>query len=120
MYLTALAHDGCVCILQVRVTVDDVNDNPPRFALPELAVRVLEDVPPGSVIAVVQASDPDLSLGGEVRYSLRHPDEDPDVEQLWFRIDPITGTVRTLRELDYEERQVTHTPQHSGSCSLVI
>ena len=100
------------------MTVDDVNDNAPRFALPELAVRVLEDVPAGSVIAVVQAADPDLALGGEVRYSLRHPDEDPDSEQLWFRIDPVTGTVRTLRGLDYEERQVTATFNNNNSGSI--
>lgn len=100
---------------QVRVTVDDVNDNPPRFALPELAVHVLEDVPAGSVIAVVQASDPDLGVGGEVRYSLAQPEEEADAEadaeagpgSAYFRIDALTGTVRTLRELDYEERQVS-------------
>ncbi|KAK3921990.1 Fat-like cadherin-related tumor suppressor-like protein [Frankliniella fusca] len=95
---------------QVRVTVDDINDNPPRFALPELSVRVLEDVPAGSVIAVVQASDLDLGLGGEVRYSLTRADEDSsslDAERdPFFRIDALTGSVRTLRDLDYEERQV--------------
>lgn len=97
------------------MTVDDINDNPPRFALPELSVRVLEDVPAGSVIAVVQATDPDLALGGEVRYSLKHPDDDDTLDALpnhgaFFRIDALTGTVRTLRELDYEERQVSLPP----------
>ncbi|XP_052121154.1 fat-like cadherin-related tumor suppressor homolog isoform X3 [Frankliniella occidentalis] len=93
---------------QVRVTVDDINDNPPRFALPDLSVRVLEDIPAGSVIAVVQASDLDLGLGGEVRYSLTQADDDSqDAEKgAFFRIDALTGTVRTLKDLDYEERQV--------------
>ncbi|KAL0273341.1 UNVERIFIED_CONTAM: hypothetical protein PYX00_006035 [Menopon gallinae] len=86
----------------VRVQIDDVNDNPPSFALAMHFVRVREDVPVGSVVAVVGASDPDLGEGGEVRYSLAG---ESDVDGL-FTIDKQSGTIRTAKELDFEDRQV--------------
>ncbi|KAH9632152.1 hypothetical protein HF086_006586 [Spodoptera exigua] len=60
----------------VRVAVDDVNDNAPRFALPTYSARVREDVPVGTLVAVVEAFDPDLDAGGIVTYSL--PDQAAD------------------------------------------
>lgn len=85
----------------VRVTVDDINDNAPAFALSDYTVRVREDVPRGTVVIVVAASDADAAAaGGEVVYSLS---DDSDSA---FRIDRHSGTVRTTRALDFEERQV--------------
>ncbi|KAJ8866048.1 hypothetical protein PR048_033572 [Dryococelus australis] len=86
----------------VRVTVDDVNDNAPSFPLPSYTVRVREDVPPGSVVAIVSATDPDLGSDGEVWYSSA-PGGDGDGV---FVVDRLSGTVRTSGPLDFEERQV--------------
>ncbi|XP_068628013.1 fat-like cadherin-related tumor suppressor homolog [Battus philenor] len=86
----------------VRVAVDDVNDNAPRFALPSYSARVREDVPLGTPVAVLEAFDPDLGAGGVVTYSL--PDQPPD--DVVFTIDSTSGTVRTAKLLDYEEKQV--------------
>lgn len=84
----------------VRVTVDDINDNAPQFSLSDYTVRVREDVPKGTVVAVVTASDPDTAGGGEILYSLS---DDSDSA---FRIDKYSGTVRTTKALDFEARQV--------------
>nr|XP_034825226.1 fat-like cadherin-related tumor suppressor homolog [Maniola hyperantus] len=86
----------------VRVAVDDVNDNAPRFALPAYSARVREDVPAGTLVAVLEAFDPDLGAGGVVTYSL--PDQ--PAEDAAFTVDATSGTLRTARRLDYEERQV--------------
>lgn len=86
----------------VRVAVDDVNDNAPRFALGTYSARVREDVPAGTLVAVVDAFDPDLGAGGRVSYSL--PDQAPD-DQV-FTVDSTSGTLRTAKLLDFEERQV--------------
>ncbi|XP_075972507.1 FAT atypical cadherin kugelei isoform X2 [Anticarsia gemmatalis] len=86
----------------VRVAVDDVNDNAPRFALATYSARVREDVPAGTLVAVVDAFDPDLGAGGRVSYSL--PDQGPD--DLVFTVDSTSGTLRTAKLLDFEERQV--------------
>ncbi|XP_045763036.1 fat-like cadherin-related tumor suppressor homolog isoform X2 [Maniola jurtina] len=86
----------------VRVAVDDVNDNAPRFALPAYSARVREDVPLGTLVAVLEAFDPDLGAGGVVTYSL--PDQ--PAEDAVFTVDATSGTLRTARRLDYEDRQV--------------
>ncbi|CAK1577864.1 unnamed protein product [Parnassius mnemosyne] len=86
----------------VRVAVDDVNDNVPRFALSSYSARVREDVPIGTPVAVLEAFDPDLGAGGVVTYSL--PDQSPD--DIIFTVDSTSGTIRTAKLLDYEEKQV--------------
>ncbi|CAH1634963.1 unnamed protein product [Spodoptera littoralis] len=104
----------------VRVAVDDVNDNAPRFALATYGARAREDVPVGTLVAVVEAFDPDLGAGGTVTYSL--PDQAAD--DVVFTIDTTSGTLRTAKLLDFEERQVVdvdenaHAPQFSDHAVL--
>lgn len=88
----------------VRVFIDDVNDNAPSFPLQSYSVKVREDTPVGSLVAILDATDPDLGQGGEIRYSILGESEVDSP----FVIDRLTGTVRTVKPLDYEERQV-HT-----------
>ena len=88
----------------VRVTIDDVNDNAPQFALPNMTtVKIREDVPIGTVVAVLTATDPDLGRGGQIVYSIVG-----DLSDKIFRVDRTTGTIRTAERLDFEQRQV-HT-----------
>lgn len=88
----------------VRISVEDVNDNAPNFSLPLYTVRAREDIPVGTVVAILTATDPDLGDGGKIGYSMS---SESDTESL-FSIDASTGTVRLVRSLDFEERQV-HT-----------
>jgi len=100
----------------VRVLVDDANDNAPEFLVQNYTVKALEDLPVGSVVAIVTAVDPDLDAGGRVEYSLEPADQPPSSsserqpdeheQRMMFEIDPVSGTVRTLAELDFERRQV--------------
>lgn len=85
----------------VRISIDDINDNAPKFSLPNYSVKIREDIPKGTVVAVVTASDPDLGPDGEVVYSLEDSDSDGT-----FKIDRLSGTIRTTKPLDFEERQV--------------
>lgn len=85
----------------VRVTIDDINDNTPRFSLPTFNVKVREDVPLGTVVAIVNAVDPDLGSGGEIQYSIIDEEYLDDI----FKIDSLSGTIRTSKLLDFEERQ---------------
>ncbi|XP_048512093.1 fat-like cadherin-related tumor suppressor homolog isoform X4 [Athalia rosae] len=87
----------------VRVTVDDVNDNAPKFALPSYTVKIREDVPVWSVVAVVTATDPDEGPGGVVEYFLGDAILDGEG---FFKVDRVSGTIRTAQPLDFEERQV--------------
>ncbi|NXW75241.1 PCDGH protein, partial [Hirundo rustica] len=54
---------------RIRVTVVDVNDNAPVFSQAEYTVRVPEDVPVGSVLVTVTATDDDEGLNGKIKYS---------------------------------------------------
>nr|XP_023018375.1 fat-like cadherin-related tumor suppressor homolog [Leptinotarsa decemlineata] len=85
----------------VRISIDDINDNAPKFSLPNYVVKVREDLPKGTVVAIVMASDPDWGPEGEVYYFLENNDGD-DI----FTIDEISGSIRTTKALDFEERQV--------------
>src|SRR6185437_9743375 len=58
----------------VRIVVDDENDNAPQFTSQSHMVRIREDVPVGTIVANLHATDPDLHLGGDIWYSLvSHP-----------------------------------------------
>ncbi|NXY00180.1 PCDG4 protein, partial [Centropus bengalensis] len=54
---------------RVRVVVQDANDNAPVFSQEEYTVRVAEDVPVGSTLVTLTASDSDEGTNGHVRYS---------------------------------------------------
>uniref|UniRef100_A0A224X4K1 Putative cadherin egf lag seven-pass g-type receptor n=1 Tax=Panstrongylus lignarius TaxID=156445 RepID=A0A224X4K1_9HEMI len=82
----------------VKIYVDDVNDNAPKFSGDKFKISIPEDIPVGTVVAIISATDPDLDEGGKITYSLL---DDSDT----FEIDPLTGTVRTSKFLDYEQRQ---------------
>uniref|UniRef100_T1HLW9 Cadherin domain-containing protein n=1 Tax=Rhodnius prolixus TaxID=13249 RepID=T1HLW9_RHOPR len=78
----------------IKIYVDDVNDNAPKFSGDKFKISIPEDIPVGTVIAI-SAPDPDLDEGGKITYSLL---DDSDT----FEIDPLTGTVCTAKVLDYE------------------
>uniref|UniRef100_A0A667XBS0 Cadherin domain-containing protein n=1 Tax=Myripristis murdjan TaxID=586833 RepID=A0A667XBS0_9TELE len=59
-------------VTTLSIIVDDVNDCAPAFIPSSYSAKVLEDLPPGAVITWVQAQDPDLGTGGQVRYSLKN------------------------------------------------
>lgn len=107
----------------VRIRIDDINDNPPTFSLNDYTVRIREDVPRGTVVAVVTASDLDTGPGGEIVYSLS------DDSESTFKIDKYSGTIRTTKFLDFEERQVHSlivraidrgTPSLSAETSVIV
>lgn len=57
-------------VTTLNIIVEDVNDCAPAFIPRCYSARVLEDLPPGAVITWIQAQDPDVGPGGQVRYSL--------------------------------------------------
>ncbi|XP_059716520.1 protocadherin gamma-A5-like [Haemorhous mexicanus] len=85
---------------RIRVTVVDANDNAPVFSQAEYTVRVPEDVPVGSVLVNVTASDADEGPNGLMKYSIQKIKE--KASQI-FRLDGDTGAITLLRSLDFEE-----------------
>ncbi|NXJ24509.1 PCDG7 protein, partial [Dicrurus megarhynchus] len=85
---------------RIRVTVLDANDNAPVFSQAEYTVRVPEDVPVGSVLVTVTATDADKGSNGHVKYNFHRIS---DRASGLFHLQSETGEI-TLRDyLDFEE-----------------
>ncbi|XP_066128859.1 protocadherin gamma-A10 isoform X9 [Saccopteryx bilineata] len=85
----------------ISVTVFDANDNAPVFTLPEYRVSVPENLPVGTQLLTVSATDRDEGVNGEVTYSFRKL---PDTQLLKFQLNKNTGEIKISENLDYEER----------------
>nr|XP_021409798.1 protocadherin gamma-A7-like [Lonchura striata domestica] len=85
---------------RIRVTVLDANDNAPVFSQAEYTVRVPEDVPVGSVLVTVTATDADEGLNGHMQYSFKKITE--KASQI-FQLDLDTGAIALTRNLDFED-----------------
>ncbi|XP_008066005.1 protocadherin Fat 2 [Carlito syrichta] len=85
-------------VTDLIIMLEDVNDNAPQCITELSRLKVPEDLPPGTILTFLDASDPDLGPGGEVRYVLLD-----DVHGT-FRVDLVTGALSLERELDFETR----------------
>ncbi|XP_040429030.1 protocadherin gamma-A10-like [Cygnus olor] len=83
----------------IRVSVLDANDNAPVFSQAVYAVRVPEDVPVGSTLLTLTATDADEGLNGEFKYSMT---KFTAVNTEKFYMDPETGSIRLVKSLDFE------------------
>ncbi|XP_069390596.1 protocadherin Fat 4 isoform X2 [Paralichthys olivaceus] len=81
--------------LTVHIIVDDVNDNHPEFTEEVYNTIVYEDSPPGTVFAMIMASDIDEGVNGEIRYFMDNPD-------VPFAIEETSGELLTTDVLDRE------------------
>ncbi|CDQ63922.1 unnamed protein product [Oncorhynchus mykiss] len=89
-----------VSTVLLKVILEDINDNPPKFIPSNYGVKVREDLPIGTVIMWLEAHDPDVGLFSQVRYSLIDNGDGN------FDVDKVSGAVRILQNLDYEKKQV--------------
>ncbi|KPP69179.1 protocadherin-23-like, partial [Scleropages formosus] len=90
--------------LTIIINVLDANDNAPVFNQSVYKVSVVENVPFGTVITQLHATDLDEGLNGDVLYSFsnRNPQNIFDT----FEIDPRTGEVMVKGRVDYEEYRI--------------
>ncbi|NXF13588.1 PCDG7 protein, partial [Smithornis capensis] len=85
---------------RIRVTVVDVNDNAPMFSQAEYTVRVPENVPVGSTLVTITATDADEGLNGHVKYNF-HKISDRASEL--FYLDSETGEITVKADVDFED-----------------
>uniref|UniRef100_A0A8C9XYU7 Cadherin-12 n=1 Tax=Sander lucioperca TaxID=283035 RepID=A0A8C9XYU7_SANLU len=81
----------------LKITVGDV-DEAPVFSIDHYIMDVYENSPSGTEVGVVTARDPD-SRNSPVRYFLDSKEEGVR----YFRIDEISGLIRTTQPLDRED-----------------
>ncbi|CAL4061688.1 unnamed protein product, partial [Meganyctiphanes norvegica] len=83
----------------VYITITDINDCKPDFGInSRVTVSISEDLPVGTVVASLAATDKDQGNNGKVTYHL-----DSESTKI-FRVDPLTGVIRVAQKLDYESQ----------------
>nr|XP_012147456.1 PREDICTED: protein dachsous isoform X1 [Megachile rotundata]XP_012147457.1 PREDICTED: protein dachsous isoform X2 [Megachile rotundata] len=101
--LTVLATDNgspaATASASVLVTVLDDNDNDPRFEKDFYGFELLENLPSGTLVGSVSASDPDLGKNALLRYAVVQANSS-------FTVDPDTGEITTREPLDRETKGV--------------
>lgn len=86
---------------QLKVTILDENDEAPEFSQLYINVSHSENVPIGTLVAMLTAADHDQGANGSVSYNLH-----PTVFQRYdntFSLDALTGQLTTKRKLDREK-----------------
>ncbi|XP_078005007.1 protocadherin gamma-A4-like [Phascolarctos cinereus] len=86
--------------VHIRVTVLDANDNAPVFTQSLYTVSVPENVPVGTLLLTVNATDPDEGINGKMTYFFRKMTQ--KTSQV-FGLNSLTGDITVLENLDYEK-----------------
>lgn len=86
---------------KVTITVEDKNDQSPKFIKDVYEQTIEENLDPGVFVAQVSAIDRDHGDNAKIQYKIR---KDGDGIHGHFGIDPDTGKIVTTTKLDYEKR----------------
>uniref|UniRef100_G1KZ97 Cadherin domain-containing protein n=1 Tax=Anolis carolinensis TaxID=28377 RepID=G1KZ97_ANOCA len=84
---------------QIKVIVIDVNDNAPIFSQTIYKVSIEENVPKGSIICTIKATDLDEGINGEVKYSFTKTGK--KVSEI-FLLNSTTGKITLIGNFDFE------------------
>ncbi|XP_067220490.1 protocadherin Fat 4 [Chanodichthys erythropterus] len=82
-------------LMNLTVLIEDVNDHNPEFIQSSYSLSVYEDVPRGSSLLRVKASDRDIGSNGQVRFF---------VSESGFMVDSVLGMVSVIDKLDREKK----------------
>ncbi|AWP12094.1 Cadherin 2 multi-domain protein [Scophthalmus maximus] len=88
---------------EIEINVLDINDNAPMFSSSLYKIKTVENIPIGTAIFTLNATDADEGTNSEIVYSLRNKDQDHILDI--FKIDPDTGIISVKGKIDYEERR---------------
>uniref|UniRef100_A0A674PHT2 Cadherin 11, type 2, OB-cadherin (osteoblast) n=1 Tax=Takifugu rubripes TaxID=31033 RepID=A0A674PHT2_TAKRU len=98
---------------EVKITLTDVNDNPPKFPLTVYQMSVSEDKVPGEEVGRLMAKDPDLGENGQVNY--RFVDGDGmGVFELSTDSETKEAIIKLKKHVDYENKRL-YTLKVEGS-----
>ncbi|XP_030621281.1 protocadherin alpha-3-like [Chanos chanos] len=105
IHLTLTAFDGGnpprSSTSQIIINVLDINDNSPVFSSALYKTSLFENVPAGTTVVVLNATDLDEGTNGEILYSISRRDQDKILEI--FSVDANTGAITVKGNIDFEE-----------------
>nr|XP_033783597.1 protocadherin gamma-A4-like [Geotrypetes seraphini] len=100
---------------QIHIVVLDVNDNAPVFNQSVYKTEVMENVPIGTVVVTLNATDKDEGINSEVTYLFRKITE--KASQI-FQLNSKTGALVVVGELDFEESEALEMDIQANDGSL--
>ncbi|XP_029918447.1 protocadherin alpha-8-like [Myripristis murdjan] len=86
---------------EIIINILDINDNIPVFTKSLYKTTITENIPLGSTVLTLSATDADEGTNGKISYSLSTKDQDHVLEK--FRIDEETGILTVKGNIDFEE-----------------
>ncbi|NXK74874.1 PCDA1 protein, partial [Amazona guildingii] len=113
--------------VELMISVLDANDNAPQFNQSVYKVQLLENTTEGTLVARVNATDPDEVSNAEVTFTASNTF--PEKGLNLFLLNPKTGEIRLTGALDFEDvrsyeiqiEATDHgTPPLSGHCKVVV
>ncbi|XP_029369147.1 protocadherin alpha-8-like [Echeneis naucrates] len=113
--------------LNVSIVVLDINDNRPTFSQEVYETEIRENVPVGTSVFRVNATDPDEGTNGEIEYNFGKTLKKKVYDI--FELDKLTGEIRVKGLVDYEENNIYKldieasdkgTPPLKGGCRVMI
>ncbi|XP_039976524.1 protocadherin beta-15-like [Xiphias gladius] len=113
--------------LNVSIVVLDINDNRPIFSQEIYQLEIQENVPLGTSIFRMNATDSDEGTNGEIEYSLGKTLRRKVYDI--FELDKLTGEIRVKGIVDYEENDIYELdveasdkgqPPLTGECRVII
>ncbi|MEQ2298219.1 long-chain fatty acid transporter fat1 [Ameca splendens] len=93
-----------VASVNVNIQVKDVNDNKPIFEAEPYEAVTVENLPSGTQVIQVKATDLDSGTNGHIVYSLDLRQTSQEIFEL-FAVHSETGWVTTLKDLDREKTE---------------
>ncbi|KAM9376002.1 uncharacterized protein KZ484_008490 [Pholidichthys leucotaenia] len=113
--------------LNVTVFVLDSNDNRPMFSQETYQIEIQENIPVGTSIIRLNATDLDEGSNSKIEYSLGKTLKKKVYDV--FDLDALTGEIRIKGVVDYEENDVYKldieasdkgTPPLTGECRVIV
>uniref|UniRef100_A0A8C3U276 Cadherin domain-containing protein n=1 Tax=Catharus ustulatus TaxID=91951 RepID=A0A8C3U276_CATUS len=113
--------------MELVISVLDANDNAPQFNQSVYKVQLPESADVGTLVARVNATDPDLGSNGEVTFSVSSTFPEKGINI--FLLNERTGEINLAGSVDYEDIRTYEiqveatdkgTPSLSGHCKVVL
>uniref|UniRef100_A0A8D0HK54 Cadherin domain-containing protein n=1 Tax=Sphenodon punctatus TaxID=8508 RepID=A0A8D0HK54_SPHPU len=86
---------------EINFKITDANDNPPIFTEEVYKVRLRENLPNGSLVIQLKATDKDEGLNAKITYSFRNLQENGHE---FFSLDRENGKITNTGVLDFEQK----------------
>ncbi|KAM7540738.1 hypothetical protein Aperf_G00000028915 [Anoplocephala perfoliata] len=85
--------------VHITIRLEDLNDSPPVFNQVLYQSKIQENLPPGTPIDKIQATDADIGLNGAIRYAIK---SNMDLGDL-IKLDPVSGQIYSATMFDREK-----------------